>query len=226
MNESLTTTWVELAGYRAVEAQPRAGDGDWPLLVALHGRGDCAQDFARIAPWLVPYGYRLLVPDGYFAWGGGRAWYDHSPPRESEIAASRAMLLAFVTAAQERYRTPPERTALVGFSQGGLMALDVGLRFPARLAGLVSMSGYLFAPEAVPAALGAAGRPAEPPILLIHGLDDTIVAPQRSRRAHEALRAAGLQVEHHEFPMDHTVTPESLAVVRAFLARVLAGAQP
>jgi phospholipase/carboxylesterase len=222
--DTVTMTWIDIAGCRAIEAHADSDNTNLPLLVALHGRGDTAQGFVRVVPLLAPHGYRVLIPEGYFAWGGGRAWYAHSPPREQEVRASRAALMAFVTEANERYQTPPARTALVGFSQGGLMAIDVGLRFPKRLAAIVSMSGYLFMPQAVPVALREAGRSDHPPILLVHGLNDEVVWPQRSRYARNVLSAAGLQVELHELPIGHDVTPEAIAAVLTFLQRALASA--
>jgi phospholipase/carboxylesterase len=119
----------------------------------------------------------------------------------------------FLDEAIRRFPTPAGKVVLGGFSQGGLMALDAGLRTTQPLAGIVAMSGALYEQD-LPALKKL-------PVLIIHGIQDELINVNMARRARRVLEQDGLPVEYHEFPMGHQVTPESMAVVRDFLRRSL-----
>jgi len=106
---------------------------------------------------------------------------------------------------------PLTQTVLAGFSQGGAMALDVGLGLP--LAGLISFSGYLH-PSAPPSQ-----RPGLP-VALFHGQEDGVVPIIAARSARQTLSRWGAQVTYQEFAGGHTIAPEAIAAAQAFLQTV------
>jgi phospholipase/carboxylesterase len=193
-------------------------------LVLLHGWGADADDLLDLGEALVDdpdatdvslVALRAPLPH---PGGGGRQWYDLLPaPAWEQLpearTALRQRLLALATS------VPLERTALLGFSQGAAMALDVGLGVavdvgtddtgPLPLAALIACSGYPH-PDWHP------GRSATP-ILLTHGDQDPMVAPGASAELERALKAAGGSVQRLTFPGGHGIDPALLPTLRAFL---------
>ena len=117
------------------------------------------------------------------------------------------MLDAFLERELTRHALPPEALALVGFSQGCMLALFAGLRMARGPAAILGYSGALVAPESL-----ATEALARPPVLLVHGEADEVVPAARSRAAESALRAAGLPVQALYRPgLGHGIDPEGLA---------------
>ncbi len=193
-----------------------------PLVVIMHGRGADANDLADIAPYLDgPAGYRFLFPNAPKPWEAapgmvfGYTWFDGVPAEVNSLRYSRGLLTEFLDGAVKRFPTSPGKIVICGFSQGGLMALDVGLRRD-DVAGIVSMSGALSERE-IPDLTARKERR----ILIVHGMMDEMINVNMARRARRVLEENGLDPEYQEFPMGHQVTEESLAVVRDFIQRCL-----
>ena len=113
----------------------------------------------------------------------------------------------------------PERIVFAGFSQGGVIALEAGLRYPQRLAGIMALSTLVsdadaLANQAHPASTGT-------PIFLAHGTLDRLIPFDLARTVQEQLVVRGLNLEWHSYPMDHTVSLEEIGDIRAWLTRVL-----
>ncbi|HSP16431.1 MAG TPA: alpha/beta fold hydrolase [Thermoanaerobaculia bacterium] len=192
-----------------------------PLVVITHGRGADANDLADIAPYLdATPGYRFLFPNAPNRWEPepgmtfGFTWFDGLPPVPASLAAARSAVLDFLDAALKRFPTPSGKMVVGGFSQGGLMALDAGLRRN-DVAGIVAMSGALYEADLPP--LRKDQR-----VLIVHGTFDEMINVNMARRARRVLEDRGLDPEYHEFAMGHQVTPESLAVVSEFIRSCLA----
>lgn len=223
--------WGEANGLRFVQVDPDDDNGQLPLIVAVHGRGADATDLGGLAPEISPTGYRWVLPQGPlpvpFApnWVGW-AWYELGETQDQTVVASRDRLAGFIDDTIQRLDVPRDRVVLMGFSQGAVMALHVGLFSPEPFAAVVAMSGHLPAAETlVPVLSERVGRR----VLVVHGTADETLPIERGRRIREVLLAAGLNPEYHEFQMGHQITPESLAVVREFVVRVLPpgeGARP
>ena len=190
-----------------------------PLFVALHGRGATGEDLVPLGELVAP-GFSWVFPDAPRPWPKdgptyGLCWYDAGPERAAEIVDSRARLLAAIEAARRALSSGP--VVLLGFSQGALMTMDVGLREPSPAAALVALSGYLH--EDV-------GSPASPPTLVIHGAHDDVVPVEKGREAHERLRARGVPVTYQEFPMAHEIPSAVVRRIAAFIRDAgLAGAE-
>jgi len=196
---------------------------EMPLVVVMHGRGADAYDLADLAPMLDGgSGFRFVFPNAPTPWEAapgmtyGFTWFDGWPPKGTSLAESRKLLLAFVDEAATRYPTTPGKVLIAGFSQGGLMALDAGLRSAQPVAGVVAMSGGLFEEDLA----HLAGRK-DVPVLIVHGTEDEVVPVKAARRARHLLGEHGLHPEYHEYEMAHQISPESLEAVSEFIQRVL-----
>ena len=189
------------------------------MVILIHGRGADAHDLADLAPMLdTPQGCRFVFPNApkpfepYPGMSFGWTWFEGWPPEAESVAASREILLRFIDEITECY--PTTSLVLAGFSQGGMMSLDAGLRTEKTLAGIVVMSGGLYEHD-LP---DLRTRP-HPPVLIAHGSVDDVVPVAYARRARHLLEEAGFDVEYHEYPMGHQVVQEEVAFVRAFLQR-------
>jgi phospholipase/carboxylesterase len=203
-----------------LRAPKGAADTDpLPLVFVLHGRGADARDLADLAP-MMGDGYRFIfpnAPDPFEPAPGfqfGYTWFDGWPAEPNSIRKSRSLLMRFIDETLQRYATPKGKVILSGFSQGGLMSLDVGFRIREKLAGIVVMSGALYEDDPPPLSPGL-------PVLMVHGSEDDMIPVLAARRARRILESHGIDVEYYEFPMGHSVTPESIAVVANFLRRQL-----
>jgi len=150
-----------------------------------------------------------------------RAWYDVVGDGSEDgagIRASQARVEALI--AREKARgLPAGRIVLAGFSQGGAMALQTGLRHPERLAGIVALSCYLplaatLAAEASPAGRGAA-------IFMAHGTEDPLIPVARARGSRDKLTELGYRVTWHEYPIPHAVCGDEVDHLSAWLRGVL-----
>ena len=201
-------------------------------VIWLHGLGADGNDFAPIIPELdLPqapirfvFPHAPMQPVTINAGMVMRAWYDISDAairREDErgVRASQALVEALIER-EKRRGTPASRMVLAGFSQGGAIALQTGLRHPERLAGIMALSCYLPVADKLAAEAAAANR--DVPIFMAHGTHDPIVAPERASRSRDALERLGYAVEWHEYAMPHSVCPEEIGDISAWLRRVLA----
>jgi len=180
------------------------------VVVVLHGWGSNAQDLAALVPALNLPDYLFLLPNAPLVHPhapAGRMWYDLQPGYQG-VSESRQLLSEWLKTLETETAVPLSRTVLAGFSQGAAMTLDVGLTLP--LAGLIALSGYLHPPE-------AGSLEQAPPILIVHGRQDTIVPLKAALTARDTLTAAGAAVEYQEFEMGHEIRPEVLPLLRRFV---------
>lgn len=180
------------------------------LLVALHGWGGNAQNLSTFAPVIDWQETQMLFPNGPFphpAAPGGRMWYDLQKYDEEGLAHSRQLLSTWLTSLETNTGIPPQRTFLLGFSQGGAMTLDVGFSFP--FAGLVSLSGYLHSQPEV--------NLVSPPALIIHGTEDPVVPLSAAQKARDTLQQQGVNVTYQEFSMEHEITPAVIETLKQFV---------
>ncbi len=214
-----------------VEREPH-GPGQFAV-IWLHGLGADGHDFVPVLPHLgLDLPVRFVFPHAphrAVTINGGLsmpAWYDildmDIPRRVDEVGldTSRAQIDALI--AREIGRgIPAERIALVGFSQGAVMALHVGLRHPQPLAGLLALSGYLVAPERLVVEGHSANRTTA--IGVMHGKHDPVIPLSYGKAAAAALQQAGYSVEWREYPMAHEVNLTQLQHIGAWLHGRFAG---
>jgi len=214
----------------AVELE--TGKNPTTSVIWLHGLGADGHDFEAIVPELdlpaVPirfvFPHAPMQPVTINAGMVMRAWYDVSDTeirREDEagVRASQARLEALIEREKER-GTSASRLLLAGFSQGGAVALHTGLRHRERLAGIMALSCYLPIADKFVAEAHAANRGV--PIFMAHGTLDPVVAPPRAAQSRDLLEREGYTVEWHDYRMPHSVCPDEIRDIGAWLRRVLA----
>jgi phospholipase/carboxylesterase len=186
------------------------------LMIVLHGLGDSMDGYrwlpeAMRLPWL---SYLLVnAPDPYY---GGFAWYDIDGDSGVGIERSRQLLFALLDQARGN-GFPAEKIVVFGFSQGCLMAIEIGARYPHRLAGLVGVSGYVHQPERLVRELSPQAR--QQRFLITHGTQDPLIPIDKVRPQMEMLRQAGLKIDWREFAKPHTIAGETeVSVVRGFVS--------
>lgn len=189
------------------------------LMIALHGLGDSMEGYrwlpqAMNLPWL---NYLLVnAPDDYY---GGFSWYDIYENPGSGIKRSRA-LLSELLGEQRDNGFPTDQTILFGFSQGCLMTLEIGARYPHLLAGCVGISGYAHEPETLIQEFSPVATRQH--FLMTHGAFDPLIPIDKVHPQIQLLKNAGLNIEFHEFQKEHTIAGEpELSLIRDFVCKSL-----
>ena len=197
------------------ELIPAADKNSQRLMVMLHGLGDSIEGYRWWPEALgLPSLNHLLVnaPDDYY---GGYSWFDYPDEIAPGVLRSRKLLFDLLDDLRAK-GFPTEQTTLGGFSQGCLMTIDVGLRYPHRLAGLVGISGWVFDLENLVKAPAPVAR--QQRLLMTHGTDDPVIPIEKVRPQIPPLKAAGFNVEWREFNKVHTIQGETeMAVIRDFV---------
>jgi phospholipase/carboxylesterase len=226
---------------------PRVAPASGPpgrLIVLVHGYGADGNDLIQLAPFLA-----RILPDATFVAPHapeacelapmGRQWFglgDYDPmtaARDLEATESRYLgmsdrvvgaappLEAFIDTELARHGLDDERLALVGFSQGTMMSLHVGLRRARPPAAIVGFSGALVGADRLPDEIRV-----RPPVLLCHGEIDDLVPLPALHLAAGGLAAAGVAVDWHVSPgLGHGIDPDGLELAGRFLAEAFAGRQ-
>ena len=210
---------------------PASGGKPRRLVILLHGLGADGNDLIGLAPY-----WARLLPDAEFLSPNapfpcdmaphGYQWFS-SQDRSLEavlggVRAAAPILDAFIDEALEERGLGSGELALVGFSQGTMMSLFVGLRRAAPVAGIVGFSGRLLAPELLASELRS-----RPPILLVHGTEDPLVPFSSLAAAETTLKAAGVPVETvTSVGIGHSIDDQGLRRGGQFLKKVLGGTMP
>jgi phospholipase/carboxylesterase len=212
-------TQTQLDGPRRAPSNGQAPDS---LVIFLHGYGSNGDDLISLSPYwdkLLPSTAFVSpnAPQAIAGMGGAYQWFALSTMDPSVVAksarAAAPVLNAFITAEMARHNVGPDRTVLVGFSQGTMMALEVGLVWPIAFAGIIGFSGAL---------VGFQGAVSKPPVLLVHGDQDDRVPYAASVAAVAALKAAGVDARLHTSPRAaHTIAMDGLQAAAGFLTSVL-----
>jgi phospholipase/carboxylesterase len=216
---------AELNGPRL---EPRSGAAR-QLVVFLHGYGADGNDLIEIGrAWqgLLPHAAFVSphAPEPCGQAPSGRQWFALTmrEPSERWVGANKAapVLEQFLDAELKRRNLPPAALALVGFSQGTMMALHVGLRRATPPIAIVGYSGLLVLPPESNQEKFAAEIKSRPPVLLIHGDQDDLIPAQALFVASNELGALGVLVEWHlSHGVGHGIDQEGLRHGGEFLAR-------
>jgi phospholipase/carboxylesterase len=216
---------AELAGPRLAPRSGRARQ----LVVFLHGYGADGNDLIDIgrlwqallqdAAFVSPH-----APDPCGQAPTGRQWFPLTfrDPNErwTGVNSAAPVLDSFLDAELARHSLPPSSLALVGFSQGTMMSLHVGLRRPVAPAAIVGYSGMLALPEQVDPDRFAAEIRSRPPVLLVHGDQDPLIPVEAVFQAAQSLAAIDVPTEWHiSAGVGHSIDQEGLRQGGEFLAR-------
>ena len=215
----------------AVEIETRPNPD--AAVIWMHGLGADGNDFVPIVRELdlpASTAIRFVFPHAPtrpVTINGGyvmRAWYDivgvdmTNRGDEAGIRDSQQHVERLI--AREKARgIAASRLVLAGFSQGGVIALQTGLRHPERIAGIMALSTYLAMPQALAGEAAAENR--DVPIFMAHGTADQVIRYEWADRSRRELEARGYNVEWHAYPMQHSVSIEEVDHIGAWLRRVL-----
>jgi phospholipase/carboxylesterase len=211
-----------------IETGPRPA----AAVIWLHGLGADAHDFEPVVPELrLPAAkpVRFVFPNApqrpvtINLGMRMRAWYDifqlgGGAEDEAGIRESQGLLEKLI-ATQKQLGIPARKIVLAGFSQGGAIALQTALRHPERLAGVLALSTYLPLQDKLEIEKHALN--ADLPIFMAHGSLDPMIPLARAAQSRDALLALGYPVEWRDYPMPHSVCPQEIADIAAFLVRIL-----
>jgi phospholipase/carboxylesterase len=187
-----------------------AADAELPLVIALHGRGDTAERFARLFDGL-PARARVAILRPPHAWGSGQAWFlgarawvENRPPIAAELGALADRVVA--TADAIRAARPTRGLPVVmGFSQGGMLTWTVAVKHPRAFAAAFPVAGFLF-PESLDRVRVDAR--ALPRIVAFHGSADPLVSADDDRRGARLLEARGARIDLRIYPgVQHELPP-------------------
>jgi phospholipase/carboxylesterase len=209
--------------------QPLSGGSPKQIMLLLHGYGSNGADLISLAPH-----WQQALPDALFlapnapqrcgGMGSGYQWWSLSAFTPQALASGAAgaapAIDAFIDRKLAQYGLTEAQLALVGFSQGTMMALHVGLRRKQQVAGIVGYSGMLTG-----AAELAHASITKPPVLLVHGSADPIVPVASLHAAKAALDRLGVDVTTHvSSGLGHSVDPLGLRLGGEFVQKVFRGA--
>ena len=217
-----------MSGLDGPRLEPRGGEAK-RLVVFLHGYGADGNDLIDIGrAWqeILP-GTAFVSPHAPEPCGQapvGKQWFPLTfrDPDERWVGVNAAApaLDAFLDKELERWTLPPSALALVGFSQGTMMALHVGLRRAVPPAAIVGYSGMLVAPNKPDPEAFTGSIKARPPVLLVHGSEDELIPTQALFHATQTLAALEVPAEWHiSHGIGHGIDGEGLRHGGEFLAR-------
>jgi phospholipase/carboxylesterase len=200
-----------------------SGAGPHPTILTLHGRGANAFDLLGLAPYLCSGKFLMICPQGPLETpigpgAFGYAWYPMSMgglPDISAILSSRKKLQEFLDECLNRYPIDAKKLAVLGFSQGGVMAYSLVLSNPERFAGLAVLSSWL--PKELIPELSIREAVQSLPTIVQHGSQDQMIEVQRAQDSVEQLRALRVPLTYREYDMGHEITPRGLTELSAWL---------
>lgn len=209
------------------------GEDPSAAIIWLHGLGADGHDFEPVVPLLLWPGapaMRFVFPHAPVravtvnAGMRMRAWYDIltiDSDRGHDAAGIDESLgqVAALIEREQRRGIAPNRVVLAGFSQGGAIALQLALRYPHRLAGLIVLSSYLLRADRIQAQAHAVNRGL--PVFVAHGTMDPVVPFSMGESAAHTLRSLGYQVEWRSYPLAHTISAEEIGHIAVWLRQRL-----
>jgi phospholipase/carboxylesterase len=203
------------------------GEGPFPTILTLHGRGANAFDLLGLAPHICSGKFLIICPQGPLETPiapdtMGYAWYPMSlsgPPDVTPILSSRQKLQNFLDECLRRYPIDQKKLVVLGFSQGGVMAYSLVLANPERFAALMVLSSWF--PRELQTQLPISESVQSLPTLVQHGTQDHMIEIARARDSVERLRELSLPLTYREYEMGHEIRPRSLVDLSTWLEEAL-----
>jgi phospholipase/carboxylesterase len=200
-----------------------SGQGPFPTLLTIHGRGANAFDLLGLAPHLCGGRFMVICPQAPLETpigpeSVGYAWYPMSlggPPDIDAILTSRQRLQTFLDECLKSYPIDPRKLGIIGFSQGGVMAYSLALAHSERFAALAVLSSWL--PKEMLPRIEISTAVQSLPTIVQHGAEDPTIPVDRARSSVEILRQLKVPLTYREYPMGHEISARSLSDLSAWL---------
>ncbi|VAW94765.1 hypothetical protein MNBD_GAMMA22-1634 [hydrothermal vent metagenome] len=203
-------------------------------VIWLHGLGADGYDFEPIIPQLnlsSNYNIRFILPHApsqAVTINGGvemPAWYDildtariDAQQDSKGIHQAADFIKAFIKNEMSQ-GVAAEKIFLAGFSQGGVIALQTGLRYPKKLAGILALSTYLPLPDTLESELHNANK--DIPIMMTHGEFDPVIPIEIGKYSCELIEKQGVKVQWRQYPMEHAVIPEEITDISNWFKKTI-----
>jgi len=211
----------------------QTGPNPSATIIWLHGLGADGHDFEPVVPQLslpddldvrfvFPHAPSIPVSvNGSYIMP---AWYDikHTDigyEQDAQGVIESARMVQMLIDREEMHGIPSSRIVLAGFSQGGAMAMHVGLRQGEALAGIIALSCYLPLAETVEKEMRS--ETLKTPIFMAHGMNDPVVPYTLGESAHSTLQSLGYSVTWHSYPMEHSVCHEEIIKIGQWVTSLL-----
>ncbi|MGE0821995.1 MAG: alpha/beta hydrolase [Candidatus Binatia bacterium] len=199
------------------------GPGPHPTLLTLHGWGANALDLLSLAPYLCHGEFLVLCPQGPLdaplgGAGVGYGWFPLTLGGSldmSAVMAASKRIHEFLDEALAGYSVDHKKLAILGFSQGGVMAYSLGLDEPERFAAIAALSSWL--PQDLLSVLPDVPATEQLPVLIQHGDRDELVDVGHARKTVETLRNLQVPVTYREYDMGHEINARSLTALSSWL---------
>ncbi|MGA2411872.1 MAG: alpha/beta fold hydrolase [Candidatus Binataceae bacterium] len=199
-----------------------AGEGPFPTIFAMHGWGSNAMDLHGLAPFMANGQFLVICPQGKIEVEigavNGYGWYQTKPGAhadEEKVDEAVAELSGFINEACKRYPVDRSKIVAAGFSQGGMMAYNLAMRWPERFAALIGI-GTAF-PEWLTERITNREALKNLPTLIEHGRADEAISMKRARKSMEQLRELGVPVTFRDYDCGHEVAADGVRDLSAFL---------
>jgi len=215
----------------AVVIEPK--DKPQAVVIWLHGLGADGYDFEPIVPelnlpdsaaikFVFPHAPKIpvTVNGGYVM----RAWYDIAATdlgeqQDAEGIKRSAEQLNVLIEEEIKAGIPPEKIILAGFSQGGAIILQAGLRYPEKLGGIMVLSSYVPLAESLAAEKHSANQ--DVPIFYAHGEQDDVIPINFAEQSRDLLVEQNYSVEWNSYPMPHAVIPDEIDAIGSWLRKII-----
>jgi phospholipase/carboxylesterase len=198
------------------------GDGPFPTIFAMHGWGSSAMDLLGLAPFVADGRFLVICPQGphevEIGVVNGYGWYQMRPgsrPDEEKVGPAVEQLRIFIDEASSRYPVDKRKIVVLGFSQGGMMAYNLAMRWPEKFAALVGI-GTAF-PEYLVELISNHETIQQLPTMVQHGRADPMLEIARARKSVETLRSLKVPVTFREYDCGHEVSADGVRDLSRFL---------
>ena len=195
-----------------------------PLLLLLHGYGSNEEDLFSFATELPDEYYVVSARAPYDLQPYGHAWYaitfdadQNKFSDDDQAIESRDLIARFINELVAELPIDSENVTLIGFSQGTILSYSVALSYPEKIRRVVALSGYLN--EGILASGYETKDFKNLKMFISHGTQDQVIPVDWARKAPEALKSLGIEVEYKEYPIGHGVSPQNFHDSKNWLER-------
>jgi phospholipase/carboxylesterase len=196
-----------------------------PVLILLHGYGSSEGDLIEIAKTLDERFLTFSLRAPFKGSDVGYSWYELNRTRSNELTSnynelkeSKAKILSFISNACKSYKADSTKVFLMGFSQGAIMAFDIALTNPKKIAGILALSGKML--EETKTAKLDATSVAKLKIFIAHGNSDNVISIKEAEKATEFLKTNAIkEVTYKNYEMPHSISGAELNDIKAWLKK-------